>query len=261
MTIICKNCNNHFRGNFCNTCGQSADTHRISIHYLWHDIQHGLLHFDKGVLFTAKELLVRPGNAIREFIEGKRVKYFRPVSLVLILAGLYGFLAHYYQLNMLAGNVQITSDSAQQMAALQVALGRASEWFSQHYSLVALGELPVFALGTFIAFRKWGYNFAEHLIISSFLTAQRILLRLILFPLYVAFSGKHALITTERIVVATGTLLMVWSLMQFFNKQKKAKTFLRALVGLFIFVVIAGIITLLIVIKIERDALRQFNNH
>ena len=49
MMITCKNCNQKFNGHFCNNCGQPANTHKINSHFLWHDIQHGLLHFDKGI--------------------------------------------------------------------------------------------------------------------------------------------------------------------------------------------------------------------
>lgn len=71
MTAICKNCDNTFEGNFCNNCGQSKDTHKLSMHYIWHDLQHGIFHFDNGIFYTIKNLLTKPGVSIREFIEGK----------------------------------------------------------------------------------------------------------------------------------------------------------------------------------------------
>ncbi len=57
MPHICKNCGNHFNYEFCGHCGQTVDTHDINWHFLWHDIQHGLLHFEKGILYTTKELI------------------------------------------------------------------------------------------------------------------------------------------------------------------------------------------------------------
>ena len=92
MEITCKNCNQTFKGHYCNNCGQPADTHKINAHFLWHDIQHGLLHFDNGIPYSIKQLFIRPGHSIREFIEGKRVRHFKPLSLVAVLGALYGFL-------------------------------------------------------------------------------------------------------------------------------------------------------------------------
>ena len=41
-----------------------------------HDLIHGVWHIDKGVLFTVKELILRPGDSVRGFIQGKRVGFF-----------------------------------------------------------------------------------------------------------------------------------------------------------------------------------------
>ncbi len=67
--VTCKNCQNTFHGAYCNACGQSAHTDKIDKHFLYHEIQHGLLHVDSGIVYTTKELFTRPGHAIREFIE------------------------------------------------------------------------------------------------------------------------------------------------------------------------------------------------
>ena len=101
MQVTCKNCDQTYSGHFCNNCGQPADTHKLNLHFIMHDIQHAFFHFDKGVLFTAKELFTRPGDSIREFIEGKRVKHFKPISLVIILATLYGVLRHLFHFSVL----------------------------------------------------------------------------------------------------------------------------------------------------------------
>mgnify|MGYP006179009015 CR=1 FL=1 len=112
MQIICKNCGHIYSGQFCNNCGQPSDTHKLNLHFIWHDLQHAFLHFDKGVLFTAKELFTRPGNSIREFIEGKRVKHFKPISLVIILATLYGVLRHLFHFSVLDNAIPIYNQSS-----------------------------------------------------------------------------------------------------------------------------------------------------
>ena len=37
-------------------------------------------------MYSGKQLFTRPGHAIREFIEGKRIKHLKPISLVIVLA-------------------------------------------------------------------------------------------------------------------------------------------------------------------------------
>src|SRR5208283_4811746 len=112
MEDNCLNCHHTLTGKYCSYCGQSAATHKINVHFLWHDIQHGLLHIDKGILYTTKELFTRPGHSIREFIEGKRVRHFKPISLVLVLAGIYGLLYHFFKINMFSHVIEITGSDA-----------------------------------------------------------------------------------------------------------------------------------------------------
>lgn len=90
----CLNCGTVINTKYCSNCGQSANTHRINISFLWHDIQHGLLHVDKGIFFTLRELFTRPGYSVKEFISGKRVQHFKPLSLIIVLAGVFGILSH-----------------------------------------------------------------------------------------------------------------------------------------------------------------------
>ena len=99
-TTICKNCNQQFKDNYCNHCGQSAHTHKLNLHYIWHDLQHGLFHFDSGIFYTIKQLLTKPGHTIREFLNGKRIGHYKPLSFVVVMATLYGLLYHYLISNL-----------------------------------------------------------------------------------------------------------------------------------------------------------------
>lgn len=93
----CKNCSKTFEGNFCNNCGQKTSTQRINYQYLVHEIQHLVVHVDKGFFYTLKELILKPGTAIKDYIDGKRVNFFKPTSFVIILSLVHAFLEHYHQ--------------------------------------------------------------------------------------------------------------------------------------------------------------------
>lgn len=150
MQVICKNCHQVFEGNYCNNCGQSVDTHKINIHFLWHDIQHGLLHFDKGILYSLRQLFTRPGHSVREFIEGKRAKHFKPLSLVVVLATLYGVLYHYFDINLFPSSAENNVDYSE-----------FNELIATHFSWITILTIPLYTIGTFICFRSQGYNFVE----------------------------------------------------------------------------------------------------
>jgi hypothetical protein len=241
MTSVCKNCHNHFKGNYCSTCGQAAETHELNFYFLWHDIQHGLLHFDKGIWFTSRELFTRPGNSIREYIEGKRVKHFKPISLVIILAGIYGVLFHYFHIDILATTITLDVHG-QQAEELKQIVVELSEWVASHYAVVALLQLPVYAISTFLAFKKAGYNYVEHLVLNAFLTGQRLIVNILVFPLYYLVNGTEASKQFTQLVNTICIGLTIWALIQFFNKISKSSAFFRALFAYLIFIVISLII-------------------
>ncbi len=212
----------------------------MNFHFLWHDIQHGLFHLDKGMFYTAKELFTRPGHSIREYIEGKRVKHFRPVSLVIVLAGIYGLLYHYFHINML--DMVVVSGSGQQYIDIKNILQSLNEWMGEHYAVVALIQLPIAALGTYLAFFKQGYNYIEHFILNAFLTAQSLLVHIVLFPFTYIFNKTPALNIFSGIENIISILLVIWVLMQFFNKQKKAATFWYTLLSFIIYIILYAIL-------------------
>ena len=167
MQVTCKNCDQTYSGHFCNNCGQPADTHKLNLHFIMHDIQHAFFHFDKGVLFTAKELFTRPGDSIREFIEGKRVKHFKPISLVIILATLYGVLRHLFHFSVL--------DKKAVSEIQGVEYESLNEWILHHYYWIILLSIPMFSIASYLVFRKQGYNFIEHFVLNAYMASQRLI--------------------------------------------------------------------------------------
>jgi Protein of unknown function (DUF3667) len=220
MTTICKNCNNHFEGNFCNHCGQTADTHKLSLHFIWHDLQHGLFHFDKGIFYTLTQLLTKPGYTIREFINGKRVKHFKPLSLVVILATLYGLLYHYF-INSLFDVKPI--NAAENVVS---AYEKVIRWITDHFAYATLILILNTTIASWLVFKKRGYNFAEHLVLNTFYTGLVLVITLILFPVIYIYhnSGAEGLKNYAFITQVLDFVLMYWCYAQFFNTISKIES-------------------------------------
>lgn len=240
MNITCKNCGQHFKGHFCNNCGQAARTHEINIHFLWHDIQHGFFHFDNGIFYTAKQLFTRPGHSIREYIQGKRVKHFKPISLVILLATVYGLLSHTFHINVIS-EINITGLGNDEINAQQI-----KDWIDSHYAWVSLFTLPFYALGTFIAFRKQGFNYMEHLVLNAFLAGQRLILHIAVFPVIYFLNSTPNLKSFTDLLTLVDLILMVWAFSQFFNQMSKMKTIWRIFYMYLVFiasiVLLAGLV-------------------
>jgi hypothetical protein len=91
----CRTCGEEYQGNYCPRCGQSARIGRYSI-------KNALLLFldvwgmgNRGMFRTLRDLILRPGYMIRDYISGMQMAYFLTSSLVryfyLPHDGTYGF--------------------------------------------------------------------------------------------------------------------------------------------------------------------------
>src|SRR6478672_2546210 len=176
QVTICKNCNQQFVGNFCNYCGQTADTHKLTLHYIWHDLQHGLFHFDNGIFYTTGQLLTRPGHTIKEFIDGKRVRHFKPLSFVVVLATLYGLLYHYF-----IGNLLDIKPKNSQEGVIRI-FENVTHWMVDHLAYTSFIMIIGATISTYIFFKKERYNWAEHFVLNTFLVGLILVSSLILVP-------------------------------------------------------------------------------
>lgn len=94
----CANCDLTSLGpeqKFCPACGQPTPSHRIDWHFLGHEREHSVLHMDRGILYSLKNLMLRPGHLMRDYIEGRRANQVKPPLLLMITAALVVFLTKY----------------------------------------------------------------------------------------------------------------------------------------------------------------------
>ena len=95
--MICKNCNAEINSPFCPECGQPETLKRIDRHYIMHEIQH-VLHFERGILYTIRELFIRPGENIRKFISENRSRLVKPIIFIIVSSLIYTFINHYFHI-------------------------------------------------------------------------------------------------------------------------------------------------------------------
>ncbi len=88
---VCPNCETAIVGKYCPSCGQRNDRLRLSSAAMLKDFLEAVLKVDKKLLTTVRSVVV-PGQLTIDYLEGKRARYPRPLSLFFICAGLY-FLA------------------------------------------------------------------------------------------------------------------------------------------------------------------------
>ena len=80
----CLNCGTVLAGPHCHQCGQAAHVHR-TIWGFFHDLLHGVLHFEGKIWRTLPMLAWHPGRLTREYIDGRRASYVSPIALFLFV--------------------------------------------------------------------------------------------------------------------------------------------------------------------------------
>ena len=80
--VQCLNCGAELTGAYCSQCGQKAHVHR-SLKGFFHDLLHGVLHFEGKIWRTLPLLAWRPGELTRDYIDGKRARFISPIALFL----------------------------------------------------------------------------------------------------------------------------------------------------------------------------------
>ena len=92
----CANCGLAVAGpeqKFCPACGQPTPVHRVDWHFMLHELEHSVLHMDRGILYSIRELMVRPGRLMRDYLEGRRAHQVKPFLLLMVTAAGVLFLA------------------------------------------------------------------------------------------------------------------------------------------------------------------------
>ena len=258
----CKNCGQHLILNqkFCHNCGQNAETHRINFHFLLHEIQHGIFHVDKGIFYTLKELFTRPGHTIREYIEGRRQNHFKPALLIMILGTVTILLNHWINNEgKLLGNPVIYkqpvnggSDENKEILKITGALlenfSKVANWISEHYAISLLLMIPFFSFAFWLAFKKYRLNFPEWLVISTFITAQSMVLYILLIVI------PKRIVDLGGLFILSFTAISIWTLIQYFYQSRKREIILRSLLSLFIYYVLflAVVIIFILIIVLNN---------
>jgi hypothetical protein len=141
-----------------------------------HELPHAVWHVDRSIVRTIGALLTRPGRTIREYLDGKRARYFNPLLMMVFFAGFSVLLGTTLPIN--------TSFFAQSFeGATGEEIQRYYTLSPRHYSASLILFLPLAALSSWQVFRRWGRTFGEHVAIDAYLIAVTTFLFALVLPI------------------------------------------------------------------------------
>ena len=240
MAESCFNCGSLVNENYCGSCGQKKYS-RIDKKYILNELENTILQTNKGFLYSIKNIIINPGKTAREFIDGSRVNHYKPVLLAFLLSGISAFIS----LNVI-GLIEIMEAYYSKMHLSSQLMSDYMSFTTSYNSLIMLSTVPFLAIITKIAFRKWGQNYYEHIVMNAYILSLYTIINIvIIYPiLYVLKSNQDLIISLSSLSFLTIPIIMIW----FFKGYYREKSLLSIIgrVLLIILIISFGFIILMI---------------
>lgn len=184
MKKVCLNCGTENDSKFCKDCGQSMNTHRLTVGHILHEISHYFTHADKGLIYIIKEMFIRPGTVVEEYIAGKRKKYFNPYTFLILCSTISAYI--YWKIKYYS-NISVQQSPSKTGAEVSKLMTQTSMLMEQYGKVITLFMLPILAAISLLFYARKQYNYAEHLTIQAFILAQTSVINIVvtLFSYYV----------------------------------------------------------------------------
>ena len=252
----CPTCHTLYKGNFCPRCGQSARIGRYSF-------TTALLNFldvwgigNRSMFRTLRDLILRPGYMIRDYLSGMQMAYFPPFQMLFLLTTLSFIIL--YGVNIRG----ITYEDLRQEALTQVeqmggedpvsteAGAAAFNWimdFTEQYpNLVSLLYIGIFSLFLFPFYR---YNkVIPNMRYSEFMVATIYIANMIsLYELVMMFFCCPVTITS---IIASLTALIPLKQLSGFSWLRTILSIASAFLALMVaYIILVGIVLLFLFFK------------
>ena len=243
----CKNCQEEFEGKFCSNCGQNSKVGKINYEHVVNEISESVFQLNHGLLFTIKELFFRPGIRIKDYLDGKRKNYFKPIAYVLLLSTIYGLLSTLVDQGTFIGETVrgISATFAKEMESNRVS--GILYWIANNHAYATLILLPFFAISSYLAFMSFKLNYFEHIIINAYITGQQAIIYSLFAILQAVTKSQNYLISLIPLFLSLA--LAFWTFYKVFGKIKWLKAILLTILTYLIYdIFIFGFITVIIIV-------------
>ena len=202
---ICKKCGHESEGNYCSNCGHQNKLSRINKQYVLNEIG-SVLNFEKGILYSIRELIIRPGKSIKEFILEDRKRLVKPIIFIIICSLVYTVIIQTFHIE----DNYVNYNSSKNTATTSI-----FKWIQENYGYANILMSVFIALWTKIFFKKYNYNFFEILILLCFIMG----IGMLIFSLFAFIEGITKL-SIMQVASAVGIIYSSWAIGQFFENKK-----------------------------------------
>lgn len=185
---------------------EGAKVKRINFSYLVHEINH-LLHLESGFLYTVKELSIRPGKLVRNFILNDRTKATKPLIFLIFSGTIFTLLFHFLHIDFIFFSLGDNNGGIDQYLKKEAI----TNWLNGHigYACLLIGITIAFWIAIF--FKKHQYNIYEIIVLLCYSMGQALLI-ITLFTIAGQIT-KLSILTTIGIMSSYVYILVNWSIL------------------------------------------------
>ncbi|MGI9547281.1 MAG: DUF3667 domain-containing protein [Flavobacteriaceae bacterium] len=216
----CKNCGEETINAYCHHCGQRSSVYKVTFRETFQDLADNLLSISAPIIITLKMLVLHPGSLFRDYLSGKRKKYYKPISFFILTTVFYLFIRWAIDFDFY-GNITVPVNDTQAGSDLFV---QAGDYFFQNIKSLAFILVFTLAVSMKIFFRK-EYTLVEFIAVSFYLNGIYSLLATINL-LYIQYIN----VNIRYLAILAMWIYFIWSMILFFPK-KSLRTGLKSLVA------------------------------
>lgn len=215
---FCAHCQSGPVGNYCASCGRAQNLRRIDRKYVLSEIG-SVINFNKGILYTIRELLIRPGQNIQNFIHSDRNRLVKPMIFIIVCSLVYTIaqqLLHFEDSYVNAGGFEAST------------VTNIFGWIQNNYGYANILMAIFIAMWIKLFFRKYDYNFYEIIILLCFVMGVGMLI-------YTVFGIVEG-VTKIKVLHFGGIVgfgYTSWAIGRFFDKSKKVN-YLKGILSYFL---------------------------
>jgi len=234
----CKKCNEVIHGNFCSQCGCPRLLEKINWRFILNDIGDAFF-VNKGLFYTIKRLLIKPGDAVKHYIWVERTQYIGPVKFLVICCIVFAVVYYFFHTESLDHTYYVNPFFNIDIKGWEI-ISSIIGWLKDNFAISGLISGFFMTLGVKMVFRKYGYSLLKIFILLCYIGGIMVL-GLSMATVIQRFTLANVL---QGFAFGSFTYL-VWAVGQFFDK-KNVLSYVKAIIsyflGAFIFV---GVIVLM----------------
>lgn len=238
MKTLCKNCGQKVRGNYCQHCGQSADTDRIGWKFCLNELILNNFSFNRGIFHTARSLVIKPRGMVNEYLSGKRMRYTGALHFLVFVLLLRGLL-----------NLFVGGESGADVLTFKVQLNGVPIEFQQYDRIMIFVLTLVPSFVNYFLYKRLHYSLAEHFYINAYIVGISLLL-VMAFNILTLFRWPQEWFNLFPLVVVS------FYVRTFYDKKQNLAGVLKSILGfllgmaLLIVVVVVAVVAVALFLKL-----------